>query len=131
MATISRFQAVASIGERIRLAGFLAWLMWLAVHLFYIIGFKNRLTTLLHWLVSFLGRGRAERTATSQQVAARTALVRLGLPGPTGPDRRAARRRPRRRPRPSPPPGRPDPPSQGTHSAVGARCQRPAGACWP
>ena len=86
MATISRFQAVASIGERLRLVGFVAWLMWLAVHLFYLIGFKNRLSTLIHWLVSFLGRGRAERTATSQQVAARTALVRLGLPGPTGPD---------------------------------------------
>ncbi len=86
MATISRFQAVASIGERIRMAGFVAWLMWLAVHLVYIIGFKNRLTTLLHWAVSFLGRGRSERTATSQQVAARTALVRLGMPGPTGPD---------------------------------------------
>jgi NADH dehydrogenase len=86
MATISRFQAVASIGKHIRLAGFLAWLMWLAVHLIYIIGFKNRLTTLLHWLVSFLGRGRAERTATAQQVAARMALVRLGRPGPMGPD---------------------------------------------
>ena len=86
MATISRFQAVASIG-RIRMAGFLAWLMWLAVHLVYIIGFKNRLTTLLHWLVSFLGRGRAERTATSQQVAGRMALARLDRAGPLGPDR--------------------------------------------
>ncbi len=86
MATISRFQAVVDIQGRIRMAGFLAWLMWLAVHLFYIIGFKNRLTTLLHWLVSFLGRGRAERTATAQQVAARGALRRLGLAGPLGPD---------------------------------------------
>ena len=86
MATISRFQAVAAIGDHIRLAGFLAWLMWLAVHLVYIIGFKNRLTTLLHWTVSFLGRGRAERTATQQQVAARMALVRLGRPGPLGAD---------------------------------------------
>ena len=86
MATISRFQAVAAIGDRIRLAGFIAWLMWLAVHLVYIIGFKNRLTTLLHWTVSFLGRGRAERTATQQQVAARMALVRLGRPGPLGAD---------------------------------------------
>ena len=86
MATISRFQAVAAIGDHIRLAGFFAWLMWLAVHLVYIIGFKNRLTTLLHWTVSFLGRGRAERTATQQQVAARMALVRLGRPGPLGAD---------------------------------------------
>ena len=76
MATISRFRAVAMIGK-LRLTGFVAWLMWLGVHLVYITGFKNRLTTVLHWLVSFLGRGRSERTATEQQIFARTALSRL------------------------------------------------------
>jgi NADH:quinone reductase (non-electrogenic) len=76
MATISRFKAVATIG-RLRLTGFIAWLMWLAVHLFYITGFKNRVTAVLHWLVSFLGRGRSERTATEQQIFARNALARL------------------------------------------------------
>ena len=50
MATIiSRFRAVAMIGK-LRLTGFLAWLMWLAVHLVYITGFKNRVTALLHWV---------------------------------------------------------------------------------
>jgi len=77
MATISRFSAVASIG-RLRISGFSAWLMWLAVHLFYLIGFKNRLTTLLHWAVSFLGRGRSERTVTQQQIFARQAFDQLG-----------------------------------------------------
>ncbi len=62
---------------RIRLTGFPAWVMWLVVHLFYITGFKNRLTAVLHWLVSFLGRGRSERTTTEQQVFARNALARL------------------------------------------------------
>ncbi|MDQ4051993.1 MAG: NAD(P)/FAD-dependent oxidoreductase [Actinomycetota bacterium] len=76
MATISRFRAVAMIG-RIRLTGFIAWLMWLAVHLFYITGFKNRVTAVLHWFVSFLGRGRSERTSTEQQIFARNALARL------------------------------------------------------
>ena len=76
MATISRFRAVAMIGK-LRLTGFVAWLMWLAVHLVYITGFKNRVTAVLHWLVSFLGRGRSERTATEQQIFARTALSRL------------------------------------------------------
>jgi len=76
MATISRFRAVALIG-RLRLTGFLAWLMWLAVHLVYITGFKNRVTALLHWFVSFIGRGRSERTATEQQIFARAALGRL------------------------------------------------------
>jgi NADH:ubiquinone reductase (H+-translocating) len=73
MATISRFSAVASIG-RLRLSGFVAWLMWLAVHLLYLIGFKNRITTLLHWLVSFVGRGRSERVFTLQQIFGRIAL---------------------------------------------------------
>jgi NADH dehydrogenase len=88
MATISRFSAVVSIG-RFQASGFLAWLMWLAVHLVYIIGFKHRVTTLLHWAISFLGRGRAERVVTQQQVFARTAIEDLGdqidpqLPRPT------------------------------------------------
>ena len=77
MATISRFSAVASIGK-LRFGGFVAWLLWLGVHLVYIIGFKNRLTTLLHWAVSFLGRGRSERTVTEQQVFARNAIEQLG-----------------------------------------------------
>jgi NADH dehydrogenase len=73
MATISRFRAVASIG-RFRLSGFVAWLLWLAVHLLYLIGFKNRITTLLHWMVSFVGRGRSERVFTLQQIVGRLAL---------------------------------------------------------
>jgi NADH dehydrogenase len=73
MATISRFRAVASIG-RLHFSGFLAWVAWLTVHLIYITAFKNRVTTLLHWAVSFIGRGRAERTATVQQVLARNLL---------------------------------------------------------
>ena len=77
MATISRFSAVASIG-RLQFGGFIAWLLWLAVHLVYIIGFKKRVTTLIHWAVSFLGRGRSERTMTEQQVFARTAIEDLG-----------------------------------------------------
>jgi len=77
MATISRFSAVASIGKA-HFTGFIAWMLWLAVHLVYIIGFKHRLTTLLHWSVSFLGRGRSERTVTEQQVFARTAIDQLG-----------------------------------------------------
>jgi NADH dehydrogenase len=74
MATISRFRAVASIGP-LRLRGFIAWVAWLALHLVYLTAFKNRLTALLHWAVSFVGRGRAERTATWQQVVARTRLM--------------------------------------------------------
>ncbi|MEJ7833617.1 MAG: NAD(P)/FAD-dependent oxidoreductase [Nocardioides sp.] len=76
MAIISRFRAVAMVGK-LRITGVLAWLMWLGVHLVYITGFKNRVTAVLHWFISFLGRGRSERTTTEQQIFARSALARL------------------------------------------------------
>lgn len=75
MATIGRFSAVANVGK-LHFSGLLGWLMWLGVHLFYLIGFKNKVTTLLHWVVSFLGRDRSERITTTQQIDARNALRR-------------------------------------------------------
>ncbi len=76
MATISRFDAVAMVGK-LRISGFIAWLMWLGVHLIYLTGFKNQVTALLHWTVTFLSNDRSERTATEQQIFARMALERL------------------------------------------------------
>jgi NADH dehydrogenase len=73
LATISRFRAVGSIG-RIRLSGIPAWLLWLTVHLLWLTGFKNRVLVLAHWTIAFLGRGRAERAITEQQVFGRSAL---------------------------------------------------------
>src|SRR5215210_1716933 len=77
MATISRFSAVCSIGKRIRLSGFVAWVMWLGVHVMYLVGFRNRFTTVIHWAVSFIFRGRSQRTTTRQQIVARTLMARL------------------------------------------------------
>lgn len=92
MATISRFSAVASVGS-LRFSGFVAWLMWLFIHLQYLIGFKQRVTTLLHWAISFIGRGRAERVVTRQQIVARRVLDTLP-PTDTGrPDRSSLPRR--------------------------------------
>ncbi|GAA2589506.1 NAD(P)/FAD-dependent oxidoreductase [Winogradskya consettensis] len=79
MATVSRFNAVASIGK-IHLSGFIGWLMWLAVHLLYLVGFKNRFTAVVHWFVSFFGRGRSERVSTFQQSYARIATREYGDP---------------------------------------------------
>ncbi len=79
MATITRFSAVTKVG-RFEQAGFLAWVLWLVVHLMYIVGFKNRLTTLVHWFVSFIGRNRAERSVSPQQVVARNRLRNDGIP---------------------------------------------------
>lgn len=69
LATVSRFNAVASIGP-VRLSGPLAWLLWLAVHLVYLVGFKNRIATLFHWFVSFAGRARSQRAAVDANAAA-------------------------------------------------------------
>ncbi|MFN2540215.1 MAG: NAD(P)/FAD-dependent oxidoreductase [Mycobacteriales bacterium] len=77
MATVSRFHAVASV-KGLRFSGFIAWLLWLAVHIVYIVGFKSRVTTVLHWTVSFIGRGRSERVSTQQQVLGRLALEEVG-----------------------------------------------------
>ena len=58
MATISRFRAVASVG-RLQLSGFVAWLLWLAVHLAFLTGFKNRVAAVANWSVAFLGAADA------------------------------------------------------------------------
>ena len=84
MATISRFRAVANIGK-LRFGGFIAWLLWLAIHVLYLVGFKNRVTTVLHWAVSFIGRGRSQRITTSQQLVARNAVRQLDVPDDAAP----------------------------------------------
>jgi NADH dehydrogenase len=71
MATIARFRAVVYIG-RLRVTGLAGWLMWLLVHLAFLTGFKNRVAAVANWAVTFLGRGRRQRTITEQQVFART-----------------------------------------------------------
>jgi NADH dehydrogenase len=48
LATIGRTSAVGQIG-RLRFRGFLGWLVWLVVHLYYLVGFENRLAVLLRW----------------------------------------------------------------------------------
>ena len=61
MATIGRNRAVAEIGGR-RFGGFVAWALWLLVHLLFIIGVRNRLTVLFDWSWSYLTYDRPLRT---------------------------------------------------------------------
>jgi NADH:ubiquinone reductase (H+-translocating) len=63
LATIGRARAVADI-RGLRLSGFPAWLTWLVVHLFYLIGFENRLLVIVRWAYSFFTRGRGARLIT-------------------------------------------------------------------
>lgn len=60
MATIGRRAAVAQVGP-LRLRGFLGWITWLVVHLYYIIGFRNRLAVLFSWGWDYLRRDRPIR----------------------------------------------------------------------
>ena len=60
LATIGRSQAVADL-KGLHVAGFLAWALWLLVHIVYLIGFQNRLLVLLRWTISFVTRGRGAR----------------------------------------------------------------------
>jgi NADH:ubiquinone reductase (H+-translocating) len=60
LATIGRASAVADI-KGLKLSGFLAWFIWLTVHLFYLVGFQNRLLVFIRWLFSFITHGRGAR----------------------------------------------------------------------
>ena len=68
LATIGRARAVADL-HAIRLSGFAAWATWLVVHLFYLIGFQNRLIVVVRWFISFATRGRGARLITNTPAA--------------------------------------------------------------
>ena len=89
---IGRASAVADIG-RIRLSGFPAWITWLTVHLWYLIGFENRLLVLTRWAFSFIAHGRGARLITGQPDASTTASVRPALPMPANPTHPGRRQR--------------------------------------
>ena len=61
LATIGRGRAVADLPGHIRIGGFVAWLIWLGVHILYLIGFQNRLVVLLRWAYYFFTRNRGAR----------------------------------------------------------------------
>jgi NADH:ubiquinone reductase (H+-translocating) len=65
LATIGRGTAVADI-KGLHLSGFLAWLTWLFVHLWYLVGFTNRVVVYVRWSFSFFTHGRAARLITEQ-----------------------------------------------------------------
>jgi NADH:ubiquinone reductase (H+-translocating) len=64
LATLGRARAVADLGRFRRFSGFVAWVMWLAVHIWFLIGFQNRLLVIIRWGWSFITRGRGTRLIT-------------------------------------------------------------------
>ena len=82
VATIGRLSGVADIrwlGRLGRMSGFLAWMMWLGIHIVYLIGFANRLVVTIRWTWSFLTRGRNTRLITEGQL-----LPPIEIAGPVG-----------------------------------------------
>lgn len=63
LATIGRASAVGEFG-RVHISGFLAWLAWLLVHVYFLIGFENRLMVLWQWAFAYLSFQRAARLIT-------------------------------------------------------------------
>jgi NADH dehydrogenase len=63
MATIGRAHALADFGWA-RVAGFAGWILWLFVHIMFLVGFRNRLSVLLQWGVSYLTYQRSVRLIT-------------------------------------------------------------------
>jgi NADH:quinone reductase (non-electrogenic) len=71
LATIGRGAAVADI-KGFRLSGHIAWITWLVVHLWYLVGFQNRLLVLIRWTSSFVTHGRGARLITEPDAEGRS-----------------------------------------------------------
>ena len=69
LATIGRRAAVADFG-RVRLWGFPAWMAWLGIHIFFLIGFRNRLVVLLDWAMAYVSYQRSARLILFEPQAA-------------------------------------------------------------
>ena len=63
LATVGRLRAVADF-RRFHISGFPAWMLWLTIHIVWLIGFQNRLLVLVRWAWSFATRGRSNRLIT-------------------------------------------------------------------
>jgi NADH:ubiquinone reductase (H+-translocating) len=63
LATIGRAAAVAQFGK-FELSGYFAWLAWLFVHIFFLIGFRNRILVMIQWAWSYLTYERGARLIT-------------------------------------------------------------------
>jgi NADH dehydrogenase len=81
VATIGRLRAVLEV-KGVQLSGTLAWLAYLFVHLFYLVGLQNRVLVCIRWAVSFATRGRGARLITGEGVAAAAPAVSPREPVP-------------------------------------------------
>jgi NADH dehydrogenase len=92
MATIGRARAVAEIG-RSKFDGFFAWLLWLAIHILFLVDFRNRIAVMMEWAYAYVTWRRSARVildapARRRPTVERRALIEAALQ-PDGPDGRA------------------------------------------
>jgi NADH dehydrogenase len=84
MATIGRAKAVAEIGTRVRTSGFVAWLLWLFVHVVFLVEFRNRIAVLFEWAYAYLTWQRSSRVILEVPEAgerpARTSIPEIARP---------------------------------------------------
>jgi len=73
MATIGRSKAIAQAAG-MHFSGFIAWLMWLFLHVFFLIGFKNRIAVIFDWFWAYLTRERSARLITGDADEMRDAM---------------------------------------------------------
>jgi NADH dehydrogenase len=78
LATIGRHSAIADLG-RIKLTGWIAWVLWGVVHIFFLIGFRNRVAVFLNWIWAWLTYGRGARLITGDRTP--LALSMKSAPG--------------------------------------------------
>ncbi|HEY0712776.1 MAG TPA: NAD(P)/FAD-dependent oxidoreductase [Polyangia bacterium] len=79
-AVIGRGAAVGHFLDKVKLSGFIAWLAWLFIHLYFLIGFRNRLSVLFDWAYAYLTFRQGARLITGDTHIER--LKRLALPQP-------------------------------------------------
>lgn len=68
LATIGRHRAVAAFGG-LKFSGYLAWFLWLFVHIMYLVGFRNRISVMLQWFYNYLFFERGVRLITETEDA--------------------------------------------------------------
>jgi len=66
LATIGRSKAIIELG-RLRFKGFLAWLIWVVIHIYYLISFENKLFVTMHWAWSFFNFRRGARLIINKE----------------------------------------------------------------
>jgi NADH dehydrogenase len=66
LAVIGRSHAIADFG-RVRFSGRIAWLLWLFVHIMYLVGFRNRISVFIEWAYSFITYQRGVRLITASE----------------------------------------------------------------